>query len=221
MISRRRSVQKIDGQPEAEAWLQKCFKSKSVIPWNPPQSTTGNVFRKKAWKFPHPEIYCNHKVEKWKCSLATQKKSTHKVSASATLTIRGLAPILAVSSWPTDKLEGEDVAMECKILEGYPSPIITWEKDGVPLNTTSNNPVLCLDSVKPENSGDYTCKASNTWGTDTFLIPLRVRRRSRIISTASTYKLVKGESLLINCESEVDKALQKSTNTVWYREDKS
>lgn len=144
---------------------------------------------------------------------------THEVSASATLTVRGFAPILAVSSWPTDKLEGQDVVMECKILEGYPLPIITWEKDGIPLNTTSNSPVLCLDSVKPEYSGDYRCKASNTWGTDTFLIPLRVRRRSRIISTASTYKLVKGESLLINCESEVDKALQESTNTIWYRED--
>ena len=30
---------------------------------------------------------------------------------------------------------------------------------------------------------------------------------------------MKGESLLIDCESEVDKALQESTNTIWFRED--
>ena len=39
-------------------------KSKSVIPCNPPQSTIGNVFRKKAWKFPQPEIL--FAISKWK-----------------------------------------------------------------------------------------------------------------------------------------------------------
>lgn len=68
---------------------------------------------------------------------------------------------------------GLPVILDC-IIDGFPLPIISWFKDGLPLRDCSLEPVgqVCitdvftvyLPSARPEDSGAYTCLAE---GTDT------------------------------------------------------
>ncbi|XP_033606475.1 titin isoform X1 [Cryptotermes secundus] len=91
---------------------------------------------------------------------------------------------------PTNLLEGQSAHYECRI-EPYPDPNlkVEWFHNGKPLQTghrfrtTYDFGFAALDilSVYPEDSGEYTCKATNKLGTATSSIKLNVKSRSSII----------------------------------------
>ena len=71
-------------------------------------------------------------------------------------------------------LDSDDVQFTCRA-HGYPLPSVVWEKDGLPLqdgesvmiNSSTDSvqltrtSTLLLTSVSDENTGNYTCIASN------------------------------------------------------------
>ncbi|XP_017083163.2 papilin isoform X3 [Drosophila eugracilis] len=63
---------------------------------------------------------------------------------------------------------GSTIAMSCSV-QGYPEPNVTWTKDEEPLynnervQITSQPHRLVLSNVNPEDSGKYTCRASNAY----------------------------------------------------------
>ena len=73
--------------------------------------------------------------------------------------------------------EGNELLIEC-IVEGTPTPVVTWTKDNVTLDSEliSISPAgvaqVRIDSASTENSGTYSCVASNPAGSDarTFLV---------------------------------------------------
>jgi len=136
-------------------------------------------------------------------------------SASAGLIVKGIPPLLAQPNWPADKIEGSNLTLSCPVLQGYPTPTISWYKDTYTLPTYGDT--LHIPSLEFHHSGDYTCMASNNFGTDTVLIPLRVRKTSRVVSTPLTYQLGKVEHKVFNCEVEVDENLQESVVVTWYK----
>uniref|UniRef100_A0A4W3HIJ6 DS cell adhesion molecule like 1 n=1 Tax=Callorhinchus milii TaxID=7868 RepID=A0A4W3HIJ6_CALMI len=76
-----------------------------------------------------------------------------------------------------------DVVLPCRAV-GEPVPTIKWTKDSedsaIPVHVDGqrmiyNNGSLALRSVKAEDSGYYTCTATNTWGFDTIIVNLLVQ----------------------------------------------
>ncbi|XP_048471430.1 Down syndrome cell adhesion molecule-like protein 1 homolog [Rhincodon typus] len=76
-----------------------------------------------------------------------------------------------------------DVFLQCTAV-GDPGPTIKWTKDSedsaIPVQVDGhrmifNNGTLFLRSVRAEDSGYYTCTATNTWGFDTIIVNLLVQ----------------------------------------------
>ncbi|XP_017001607.2 papilin isoform X1 [Drosophila takahashii] len=63
---------------------------------------------------------------------------------------------------------GSNVLMSCSV-QGYPEPNVTWTKDDSPLYNNGRVTIrsqphsLVLSDVTPEDSGRYTCRASNAY----------------------------------------------------------
>ena len=69
---------------------------------------------------------------------------------------------------------GGKASMTCKT-SGFPIPLITWFKDGIPVpraNTTGDKglSILTLEFVKPVHQGKYWCEANNSDGWQRSLI---------------------------------------------------
>ena len=69
---------------------------------------------------------------------------------------------------------GGKASMNCKA-SGFPIPVITWFKDGIPVpraNTTGDKglSILTLEFVKPVHQGKYWCEANNSDGWQRSLI---------------------------------------------------
>ena len=87
--------------------------------------------------------------------------------------------------------EGQDYRMECKA-EGYPPPVMSWFKDEEKLyscqrdcsnggylireNRVSNKTVssLTINRAKSSNSGNYSCTATNSLGSQKQSVQLSV-----------------------------------------------
>lgn len=58
---------------------------------------------------------------------------------------------------------GQELVLRC-VAEGYPPPSITWLRKGRILPSSESSPLLVLSDSQEEDSGDYTCLASNSVG---------------------------------------------------------
>ncbi|CAG9865498.1 unnamed protein product [Phyllotreta striolata] len=103
--------------------------------------------------------------------------STHKLSNKAVLHV-GLdqeealnvaGPSFVAQPLPGTYVEGQNVSLDCAA-NGYPKPVITWLKDGYPIDMndldsrfkfagTTNS--LRITNIKEEDDGTYQCRAEN------------------------------------------------------------
>uniref|UniRef100_A0A8C0U8I0 DS cell adhesion molecule like 1 n=1 Tax=Cyanistes caeruleus TaxID=156563 RepID=A0A8C0U8I0_CYACU len=102
------------------------------------------------------------------------------ISEKMTIEPAGKAPAKIISFGGTVTTPWmKDVRLPCNSV-GEPVPAIKWTKDryGGDLDghrLIQANGTLVLRSVKAEDSGYYTCTATNTWGFDTIIINLLVQ----------------------------------------------
>jgi len=88
--------------------------------------------------------------------------------------------------FPADSLNaGESLQLQCSLASGDVPIQITWSFHGSDTATTtqegvsimklgSKSSVLMVDSLKSSHSGNYTCRASNSAGTDEYSATLVV-----------------------------------------------
>ena len=87
-----------------------------------------------------------------------------------------VAPEISQPPMNATKVEGEDVVFSCSV-DGNPSPVVTWTKNGEELNvaansrinvlSTHNNHSLTITNVNRSDAGQYTCVASNSVSSST------------------------------------------------------
>ena len=69
-------------------------------------------------------------------------------------------------------MEGSNVNLTCKVVEGRPEPRITWLKN----NTLQRESLsLFFSKITKEDEGRYTCKAENEAGISTKDIKISVK----------------------------------------------
>uniref|UniRef100_A0A8C9N9E0 Hemicentin-1 n=1 Tax=Serinus canaria TaxID=9135 RepID=A0A8C9N9E0_SERCA len=102
--------------------------------------------------------------------------------------------------------ESSQAVLSC-VAEGIPAPTINWRKDNMLLRDTMGKYQtvpggdLILDSVGPEDSGSYTCIATNAAGEDTHTVTLTVHVLPAFTELPGDVALTKGEQLRLTCKA--------------------
>ncbi|XP_066048296.1 hemicentin-1 [Chamaea fasciata] len=102
--------------------------------------------------------------------------------------------------------ESSQAVLSC-VAEGIPTPAINWRKDNMLLRDTVGKYQtvpggdLILDNVVPEDSGSYTCIATNTAGEDTHTVALTVHVLPAFTELPGDVALTKGEQLRLTCKA--------------------
>ena len=80
-------------------------------------------------------------------------------------------------------MEGDTARLRCEAT-GYPTPTITWSKNGVDVTSSYNGKAyvqgntLVIPQVGIDDAGVYTCRATNDMGTARALTYLQVKLQS-------------------------------------------
>ncbi|NXU50379.1 HMCN1 protein, partial [Turnix velox] len=102
--------------------------------------------------------------------------------------------------------EDSQAVLSC-VAEGIPTPTINWKKDNTLLTEIVGkyravpDGDLILDNVVPEDSGSYTCVASNAAGEDTHTVTLTVHVLPAFTELPGDVSLTKGEQLMLTCKA--------------------
>ncbi|XP_047443167.1 obscurin isoform X3 [Mugil cephalus] len=104
---------------------------------------------------------------------------------------------------------GQTVKLTCKIL-GSPKPVISWLKDGLPLEDDPRHIItadrsgtcsLILDSLTAEDSGQYVCYATNSMGSAGTLAKVIVQAPPRFVGRLESACLIEGEDIQFSCST--------------------
>ncbi|KAK8765881.1 hypothetical protein V5799_007339 [Amblyomma americanum] len=116
---------------------------------------------------------------------------------TAVLLVTG-APRIHPFTFPKDHLPGQTVAVTCIVNRGTPPFSFSWLKDGRPLPTeghkavsrmiTESVSVLTVPNVSAEDVGNYSCRATNAVGSDSFAAELWVTVSKNMASSGHRIK---------------------------------
>ncbi|XP_036375886.1 hemicentin-1 [Megalops cyprinoides] len=124
-------------------------------------------------------------------------------SLEMSLTVQ-IPPSIRSSELELSVVENSQALLSC-VADGVPQPIISWEKEGTPLTDTTGeftilpSGELVIDTAQPEDSGSYTCIATNDVGQDSKTVTLSVHTHPAFTELLGDVSLNKGERLLLAC----------------------
>ncbi|XP_061594740.1 hemicentin-1 [Cololabis saira] len=101
-------------------------------------------------------------------------------------------------------VEHGHVQLVC-VAEGFPQPVVSWEKDGSPLSESAGEYTilpsgeLVIDSAQPNDAGIYACVAANSVGQDSWTLTLSVHTHPAFTELLGDVALNKGERLIMTC----------------------
>jgi hemicentin len=121
-------------------------------------------------------------------------------------------PVIEIPPEDQAVLVGSLIRFACTA-SGNPLPRITWLKGGTPLKNTTKQTIdgggLTVLSTSVDDTGSYTCLASNTVTNKTDTIDLSVRASAQLTvlvppnayTTTMTVTVVKGENTFLHCNA--------------------
>ncbi|KAK2835495.1 hypothetical protein Q5P01_015979 [Channa striata] len=119
------------------------------------------------------------------------------------------SPVFELLLSDTTTKTGQTIKLTCKVT-GSPQPIISWFKDGLPLEDDprhiitadrSGKCALIVDSLTAEDSGQYTCYASSSMGSAGTLAKVVVQAPPRFVSRLESACLIEGEDIQFTCST--------------------
>ncbi|XP_069798458.1 hemicentin-1 [Narcine bancroftii] len=126
-------------------------------------------------------------------------------SSVMTLTVH-IPPSIRTSDTEFTAIEESQGIIPCSA-DGIPEPVLTWQKDGKILQDTLGkyrllqSGELIVKNAVPDDTGSYTCTATNVAGRDTKTFLLHVHTHPTFTELPGDISLNKGERLALNCEA--------------------
>ncbi|XP_068809626.1 hemicentin-1 isoform X3 [Struthio camelus] len=127
-------------------------------------------------------------------------------SSSSTELIVHIPPRIRSTEAQYTVTEDSQAVLSC-VADGIPAPTINWKKDNALLADIAGKyravpgGDLVLDNVVPEDSGHYTCIASNAAGEDAHTVTLMVHVLPAFTELPGDIALTKGEQLKLTCKA--------------------
>ncbi|XP_071994897.1 cell adhesion molecule DSCAM isoform X4 [Engystomops pustulosus] len=129
-----------------------------------------------------PNLSRNRQYSVWVVAVTAAGRGNNSDTITVEPTAKAPARILTFSGTVTTPWM-RDIVLPCKAV-GDPSPTIKWmkESNGTPSLVTNDgrrsvysNGSFIIRTVKAEDSGYYSCSASNTWGSEEIVLNLQVQ----------------------------------------------
>ncbi|GFV73982.1 hemicentin-1 [Trichonephila clavipes] len=120
------------------------------------------------------------------------------------------APKIQSFSFPENIVERNMVSVTCIVATKTKPVTFNWLKDSKEINALEENirfstldevSVLIIDSVALENSGNYTCSASNSAGNDKFTTSLKVKASPKWIEQPLDLITTVGAAVTVKCSA--------------------
>ncbi|XP_052788091.1 hemicentin-1-like [Mya arenaria] len=157
--------------------------------------------------------------------VATNRFGTDE-STPAHVTITGIVPpLFGIISPKMTVIEGEDVTLDCQVLQGNPPPRLLWLQGNDVVRTdehvkTSEGGRLTIERVQAEHAGDYICLASNAGGNATFIVMLDVQVPPSFEYLTPedeqiNFNILEGDRVVLPCNVEGDPRPRIS----WYKDE--
>ncbi|CAG7683949.1 unnamed protein product, partial [Allacma fusca] len=115
-------------------------------------------------------------------------------------------------------VEGANSILGCRVY-GSPKPSVFWSREGQKLEGSSyyilDNGDLEILSVSKDDSGFYTCKAENKFGSDVSNGSLKVHSRTTINFPPRDYTIQNETTVFFNCTATGDANLNLTVGWLW------
>ena len=76
-------------------------------------------------------------------------------------------------------VEGNVLYLLCEV-EGNPTPLVTWKKQGKLLQSSFNETNFIIHDAKNTDAGIYECKASNSVGTVSYKLEVAIKPKGEV-----------------------------------------
>ncbi|KAH7974621.1 hypothetical protein HPB49_017478 [Dermacentor silvarum] len=128
-------------------------------------------------------------------------------SATAQLVVHA-SPKLQSTGFPSEISLGDDTAAICLVSKGSSGPFkMTWYKDGDEVRNSkritvvvgASKAVLNIDAIRVEDIGNYTCAATNRFGTDSLTMPLLVTAPPKLGELWFPPDVALGDEVVVTC----------------------
>nr|XP_054924920.1 hemicentin-2-like [Dermacentor andersoni] len=135
------------------------------------------------------------------------KNSFGSDSFTAQLVIH-VPPKLQSAGFPSEISLGDDTAAMCLVTKGSSGPFdIAWHKDGQTVRNTdriavsvkASSAVLNIQEIRVEDVGNYSCTATNRYGTDSLTLSLLVTAAPKVGELSFPSDVALGDEVIVTC----------------------
>ncbi|KAH7976679.1 hypothetical protein HPB52_018024 [Rhipicephalus sanguineus] len=129
-------------------------------------------------------------------------------TVTAQLVVNG-PPKVFEFTFPPEVALGDEILAGCVVKNGSPGPhSISWQKDGSEIESgervsvsgqSKTSAALRIAAVRPEDVGNYTCVARNSFGSDSFTAPLVVHAPPKVGELAFPSDVALGDEVILSC----------------------
>lgn len=106
--------------------------------------------------------------------------------------------------------------------DGKPTPVISWFRGNQLIKSKRHEILpsgsLRISGVQPTDSGDYTCRARNRFGTASSTGELAVRTKTKIVEGPDSMVVTVGKIALFTCHATTDSFEFKYLEINWYKD---
>ncbi|XP_046725155.1 basement membrane-specific heparan sulfate proteoglycan core protein isoform X3 [Silurus meridionalis] len=157
--------------------------------------------------------------------ICTSQNSQGRSETRVEVIVEGGAQVPSVPSVPRAiarepllvVVEGAAAVLHCDA-HGFPKPTITWSKgiEPLPLRYQLVNNSLVIQSVRQEDSGTYTCTATNPMGTSQVTVRVNVEKLPKAnVTPTGPVRVNVGEPIFLECQG----AGEPQPSVIWHRLD--
>nr|BAE94191.1 L1-like cell adhesion molecule [Dugesia japonica] len=119
------------------------------------------------------------------------------------------------------KAENKPATINCQAFSA-PKAIVTWTKDGFPINggryMIQDNGDLLITKLITADSGTYTCTATNLYGSISGTCVVFVRQRTELMIRPINTWVYFGQEVKFVCTAKTDRLETQNLKIVWYKD---
>lgn len=144
------------------------------------------------------------------------------IMANVNLMVLNIRPLILTKDYlEYSAVRGRHVVMDCNVFSSPPADIIWISEKTGPIvgggrfSMLGDDGSLLIKSVEKDDSGQYTCQASNSEGLTAITTKLEIKDPTQIIEPPQDLKILRGTMAQFICQADYDSSLRKEFEILW------